>query len=143
MVEGGLILIDTNVFLEVLLDQKKAGECKALLKKVSAGELEAVVSHFTVHAVEAQIGSGPGLVEFLRTIENSLGLSVHDTDLSDEIAASLLARSLGRDFDDSLQYYLAKKLGVEAIVSFDHDFDGLDLKRAEPSEVIASGPAEE
>lgn len=78
-----MILIDTNVFLEVLLDQRKAADCKALLKKVSTGEKEAVVSHFSVHAVEALIGDGSGLLDFLRNVENSLGLSVHDTDLSE------------------------------------------------------------
>ena len=132
------MLIDTNVFLEMMLNQEKAQDCKDLLKRVSSGEREAVVSHFSVHAVEAVLGGGPGLVGFLRSLENSLGLSLHDTDLSDETAASLLSETLHRDFDDSLQYYLAKKLGVDCIVSFDRHFDGLDIPRAEPSELLRS-----
>jgi predicted nucleic acid-binding protein len=136
MVGSGLILLDTNIFLELLMDRDKAGDCEALLERVSTGEREAVVSHFSLHAVEAVIGEGDGLLDFLRNVENSLGLSVHDTDVSDEIAISLLSKTLGRDFDDSLQYYLAKKLGVDCIVSFDRHFDGLDVKRSEPSEIL-------
>jgi predicted nucleic acid-binding protein len=136
MVGSGLILLDTNIFLELLMDRNKAGDCAALLEKVSTGEREAVVSHFSLHSVEAVIGEGDGLLDFLRNVENSIGLSVHDTDVSDEIAVSLLSKTLGRDFDDSLQYYLAKKLGVDCIVSFDRHFDGLDVKRSEPSELL-------
>jgi predicted nucleic acid-binding protein len=33
------MLIDTNVFLEVLLNQRKAADCKTLLKKVSTGSI--------------------------------------------------------------------------------------------------------
>jgi predicted nucleic acid-binding protein len=32
-----------------------------------------------------------------------------------------------------MQYYLAKKLGVEAIVSYDKHFDVVDIRRKEPS----------
>jgi predicted nucleic acid-binding protein len=44
------------------------------------------------------------------------------------------ARSL--DFDDALQYYVAKRLGAEAIVSYDRHFDKLDVPRIEPSTLI-------
>ena len=86
MVGMGLILLDTNIFLELLMDRDKAGDCEALLRG-SRRRAEAVVSHFSLHAVEAVIGEGDGLLDFLRNVENSLGLSVHDTDVSDEIAS--------------------------------------------------------
>ncbi|MHB1709637.1 MAG: hypothetical protein ACYCT2_09210 [Thermoplasmataceae archaeon] len=41
-------------------------------------------------------------------------------------------------FDDAMQYYVAKKLGAEAIVSFDHDFDNLDIRRLEPNQIKTS-----
>jgi predicted nucleic acid-binding protein len=40
------------------------------------------------------------------------------------------------DFDDALQYYVAKKLGVDAIISYDKHFDELDVSRQEPLEII-------
>ena len=52
------------------------------------------------------------------------------------MAASMLMESIGLDFDDSLHYYVAKKLGVEAIISFDKHFDRVDLVRKEPSDFL-------
>lgn len=40
------------------------------------------------------------------------------------------------DFDDALQYYAAKRLGVEAIVSYDKHFDKLDVPRTEPFHIL-------
>jgi len=66
----------------------------------------------------------------------SVGLEVYNTTLEDEMAASMLMESIGLDFDDSLHYYVAKKLGVEAIISFDKHFDRVDLVRKEPSDFL-------
>ena len=131
-----MILVDTNVFLELLLGQKRAGECQRLLESLSRGEVEGVVTHFSVHAVEAVLGGGDALTAFLRNLERSAGLYIYDSDISDETAAGLMAEKIGRDFDDSLQYYVAKKLGAESIVSFDRHFDDLDVPRLEPASVL-------
>jgi predicted nucleic acid-binding protein len=131
-----LILLDTNVFLELLLGQRRAGDCKALLQRASEGQLDAVTTHFSVHAVEAVIGNGELLTRFLRNVENSEGLRVYDTDLTEESSAALLTERMGLDYDDALQYYVAKRLGADAIVSFDRHFDGLDVPRKEPREVL-------
>ncbi len=131
-----MILIDANIFLEVLLDRKKAHECEALLNRVSKGEEQAVVSYFSIHGIESFMGSGRALTEFLQNLAASRGLSIQQADLSEEIAVSLLFVSIRRDFDDSLQYYLAKKTGSRCIVSFDAHFDGLDIQRVEPAELL-------
>lgn len=132
-----MILLDTNIFLELLLDQTKAAECENLLEQVSRGEGEAVVTHFTVHAVEASLPDKVSLETFLRNLEHSVGLYVYDTNLSEEMAAALLSEKMGLDFDDALQYYVAKKLGVDAIASFDEHFDQLDLRRIEPHQFVS------
>lgn len=131
-----MILVDTNIFLELLLGQKKAEDCEALLNSISKGEIEAVVTHFTVHAVEAVLGSGEPLIAFLRNLENSEGLTIIDTGISEEISAAMLAERISLDFDDALQYYAARRYGAEAIVSFDEHFDSLDVPRVEPSELV-------
>ncbi len=133
-----MILVDTNVFLELFLGQKKSDECQRLLDAISKGEREAVVTHFTVHAVGASLPKSEAQIKFLRNLEQSLALYVYDTDLSDEMAAALLSEKIERDFDDSLQYYVAKKLGAEAIISFDEHLDGLDVRRLEPDAVPAA-----
>jgi len=128
-----MLLIDTNVFLELMLGRERADECERFLDKVSSGELEAAVSKFTVHAVEALLNDPNLILAFLRNVQNSLGLSVYETSLEDEIATSMLMDKLKLDFDDALQYYIAKKLGAKAIVSYDKHFDRVDIQRKEPS----------
>lgn len=131
-----MILIDTNVFLELLLGQSRAGDCRAFLERVSGGQVEAVATRFSVHVTEAVIGEGELLTRFIRNIENSEGLYVYDTDLTEESSAALLTGQLRLDFDDAIQYYVAKRLGATAIVSFDRHFDGLDVPRMEPRDFL-------
>jgi predicted nucleic acid-binding protein len=52
------------------------------------------------------------------------------------MAIALIAQKIGLDFDDALQYYVAKELGVDAIVSFDEHFDRLDIRRLEPRNLL-------
>lgn len=131
-----MLLVDTNVFLELFLGQEKAEECEKLLQKISSGELEAVVSKFTIHAIEAVLNDSTLIITFLRNVQGSLGLNVYETSVEDEMAASMLMDKIKLDFDDAIQYYLAKKIGVEAIVSYDKHFDKVDAKRKEPSEFL-------
>ena len=128
-----MLLIDTNIFIELMLGQEKADECEKFLNKVSKGELEGVITKFTVHAVEALLNHPDLILTFLRNVQNSLGLIVYETSLEDEMAVSMLMDKVKLDFDDALQYYVAKKLGVEAIVSYDKHFDVTDIPRKEPS----------
>jgi predicted nucleic acid-binding protein len=131
-----MLLVDTNVFLELFLGQEKADECEKFLQKISIGELSAVVSKFTIHAIEATLNDSALILAFLRNVEGSLGLDVCETGVEEEMAASMLMDKVKLDFDDSVQYYLAKKLGVEAIVSYDRHFDRVDVKRKEPSDFL-------
>ncbi|MGC8832108.1 MAG: type II toxin-antitoxin system VapC family toxin [Thermoproteota archaeon] len=131
-----MLLVDTNIFLELCLGQDKAEECEKFLQKISSGELEAVVSKFTIHAIEAVLNDSALILVFLRNVQGSLGLNVYETSIEDEMAASMLMDKIKLDFDDAIQYYLAKKLGVEAIVSYDKHFDKVDVKRREPSEFL-------
>lgn len=131
-----MILLDTNIFLELLLDRKGASDCEHLLSTISTGKIEAVTTHFTVHAIEVLLRIEERVMPFLRNLENSKGLYVYDTGISEEIAASILSKRLKRDFDDTIQYYTAKRLGAEAIVSYDKHFDGLDIPRVEPPQIL-------
>lgn len=131
-----MLLIDTNIFLELFLGQKKAGDCERLLEKVSKGDVEAVVTKFTVHAAEAVLNDPALILAFVRNLQNSLGLTVYESSLEDEMASSMLMDKVKLDFDDALQYYVAKKLGAEAIISYDKHFDKLDVARKEPADLL-------
>jgi len=53
-----------------------------------------------------------------------------------ETAAYMLMEKVKLNFDDAFHYYLAKKLGVEAIISYDRHFDRVDVERKEPSDFL-------
>lgn len=121
--------------LELLLGQTKALECRRLLDRIATGRTQAMMTHFSLHAIEAVLNDPDLNLKLLRNIENSLGLSLYYTSIEDEMSAAILMKEIGRDFDDTLQYYVAKKMGAEAIVSFDKHFNGLDIPRIEPARV--------
>lgn len=76
------------------------------------------------------------LASFLRNIENSAGLFVYETDTSEDLVISISMKEIHRDFDDSLQYYVSKKVGAKVILSFDRHFDGLDIRRVDPEAAL-------
>ena len=124
------------MFLESALAQERAAECKVLLEEVSKGNLEATVSHFTVHAICAVLDDTNKVAEFLRSIESSIGFHVCETTISEEISAAVLASDIGRDFDDALQLFVARKVGATSIVSFDKHFNKLEIPKREPSWIL-------
>ena len=132
-----MITIDTSVFIELNLNQEKAEQSGALLQAIGLGKIEAYVSHFAIHALEAGFRSQKEARKFLENIEASKGLRVYDTSIADEISIAALAEKVGLDFDDAAQYYVARKTGATSIVSFDRHFDKLrDIPRREPASIL-------
>lgn len=130
-------LVDTNIFLELLLDQERADECQELLDAASSGEVSCVVTRFTVHAVEGMLGSKLDVTRtFLKNLENSIGIEVHATSIKEERQALRAADGNGLDFDDGIQYWMAREQDVDAIISFDTDFDNIDIDRKAPEQVL-------
>jgi predicted nucleic acid-binding protein len=129
-----MYLIDANIFLELLYKRDKWRECYDFLNKVKTGNIKSYVLHFTLHGISAILGDPKLVSRFLSEIVTWRGLTIIDLSIDEEILASELANSIGLDFDDGLQYYYAKKAGLQ-IVSFDRDFDKTDVKRIEPKDI--------
>ncbi len=132
-----MYLIDTNIFLEVLLNREKRKECEKFLKKVEDGEIIGVVTTFSLHSIAIIIEKLKGLryyKKFLEIIKTFRGLVIYSTTLLDEIEICKIAEKYSLTFDDALHYYVAKRFGL-ALVSLDQDFDKTDLKRKEPGEI--------
>jgi predicted nucleic acid-binding protein len=130
-----LILVDTNIFLEYLLGRRHAEDCGRLLSKLSSGEVEGVVTRYSLHSIESVYRSAL-LAGFLANVDRSIGLYVRDTTTAEEAEVATLAKSIGRDYDDAMQYFVAKRVGAEVIASFDRHFEGLDIRRVEPNELL-------
>lgn len=132
-----MYLIDTNVFLEILMQQERSENCKKLLEKVAESDMNCLVSSFTVNGVEGMlIDELEALDKFMTNITSLVNLDVVKTSIEEEKHIIELAKSGNLDFDNALQYSVAKRENAEAIISFDSDFDKTDLERKEPEEII-------
>jgi len=134
-----MYLLDTNIFLEVMLSQRRKDEVKKLLTSIMRGELTAYISKFSLYSIEillAKLGKFDELRKFLIAINKFQGLRVLSTTLLDDILIVNITKSTKLDFDDALQYYLVKKYNLRGIISFDKDFDNLDIKRYEPKDIV-------
>lgn len=133
-----MYLIDTNIFLEILLDQERAVECQKLIESLQDREVIFYVSSFTIHSIEVVLDRKKlyePLIDFLWDIHKTKGLKRFDTSTIEELEAVKLARGLNLDFDDTLQYYICKTHNFK-IISFDKHFDSTDVVRVEPENIL-------
>jgi len=131
-----LYFVDANIFLELLLEQGKAEDCEKFLTKVKNGEEEAVITDFLVDAVvlvlESHGRNSDDLATFISSLSAYKGLKVYFLSLVDRLFATRHMKEFGLDFDDATTYQAMKRVSINTLVSFDHDFDAIQgLKRME------------
>jgi uncharacterized protein len=132
------LLIDSNIFLEFLLNQPRSEESIALMQAIERGDLTAYVTSFALHSIEVildRFDEHLVLDRFLVRVTEAQGLSIYPTSPEEERGAVDVTMRLPLDFDDSLQYYVATTLNL-TLVSFDHDFDRTNIERVEPLQAI-------
>jgi len=118
-----MFLVDTNIFLETLLDQDKKDLCKQFLEK----NLEnLVLSDFSLHSIGVILFRYQRNELFTKFVEDVLP-NVTLLSLPPEQYESIAATNekLKLDFDDAYQYILAKYYGLE-IVTMDSDFRSIE-----------------
>lgn len=131
-----MFLIDTNIFLEVMLARYKRTACKTFLESVKAGREKAIVTDFTIYSIMIILEAHGKLREldrFLRSLSAYKGLTIYAASLDDKLEAVELAGDKEFDIDDAVQYVSARSANAKAIVSLDKDFDGHDIPRSDPS----------
>lgn len=134
-----MYLVDTNIFLEVLLARSRKDECKRFLSELRDGRKRAIVTDFTVHSIIMIMGGFKrleALKVFLQSLAAYKGLHTFFTGLSTEVRAVEHALDKGLDMDDAIQYAAALSANVECIVSYDKHFDGLEIPRKTPETLI-------
>lgn len=136
-----MLLIDTNIFLEVLLARGKKENCKKLLRRLRDGKETGVLTDFSVHSIIVIMDAFRKIKEletFLSSLSAYKGLHVFYTSLAVEIEAAGLALEKGLDMDDAVQYSASLSAGAEYMVSYDKHFDNLEVPRKTPEELIES-----
>ena len=127
------LLLDTNIFLEVILDQAAADRARTVLVNSKAHDL--FVTDYAVHSI--------GLLLFRRGESPLLGKVLDDLLAAGVTLVSVPLQSLRLvaeeavtfhlDFDDAYQY-VAAEINDLQIVSFDSDFDRTERGRMIPGE---------
>ncbi len=131
-------LIDTNIFLEVMLSRTRKEECKNFLKQISTGKIKGILTDFSLYSIMLIMASRRKYSEvkrFLQSLTGYKGLIVYSCTLDDKMNCIDMVVDERMDVDDSIQYAAAVSLNARAIVSFDAHFDGLKIPREEPGEI--------
>ena len=131
-----MLLLDTNIILEIVLEQDNAQECVNLLEQYD--KIDFFISDFSIHSIGVILNKRNNLEKFDKLIEDLrlvlkaiLSLD-HYYDLKRLIN---IMKAFDLDFDDAYQYRIAEKYKL-TIVSFDKDFDKTKLGKRTPTEIL-------
>jgi hypothetical protein len=131
-----VLLLDTNIILEIALEQDNAQECVNLLEQYD--KIDFFISDFSIHSIGVILNKRNNLEKFDKLIEDLrlvlkaiLSLD-HYYDLKRLIN---IMKVFDLDFDDAYQYRIAEKYKL-TIVSFDKDFDKTKLGKRTPTEIL-------
>ena len=136
-----MIFIDANIFLEIELNQKRAGECKELLTYLETTSPCAWINSFLVFSIVLTIQHKTQNKEktkkFIKILNSYPGLSIYSPSLSTihDVISEQEKNEL--DFDDGLIIACMKELGIQYIVTFDNHFDSIEgVNKISPSNAL-------
>lgn len=127
-----MYLVDTNIWLERLLDQEKSEEVGRFLSDTPPNQL--IISDFSLHSIGVildRLDKQAVFAEFVDDVLIQGGVALRNVppDLMRRLVEVIDAFKL--DFDDAYQYVVAEHTQA-TIVSFDKDFDRTSLGRKSP-----------
>lgn len=128
------MIIDANIFLEVLLEQKNSEKCKSLLREILNGEKQAFISTITIDSIVLVMIKYKIQKEkielFLKSLVKYKGLRFYQIKLQDRIKAIYLMDKYKLDYEDSLVLQSAFSTQSKEIISLDKHFDKIkEIKR--------------
>ena len=130
-----MYLVDTNIFLEALLDQERRPEVESFLEAIDWETIS--ITDFSLYSIGIRLFRLKRFTLFLPFLEDLIGngIVIRSLNLEDLKTLDQLMQEFNLDFDDAYQYTAAEKYNLE-LISFDKDFDRTELKRKEPAEVL-------
>jgi uncharacterized protein len=135
-----VFLVDTNVWLERLLDQERSEEVGHFLDQIPPAQY--CLTEFAFHSIGItliRLAKRDLLLKFVRdTISDQTVVLVRLGPEDIERVVTVTER-FKLDFDDAYQYVAAEKHDL-TLVSFDADFDRTERGRKTPAEVLEEPP---
>lgn len=127
-----MYLLDTNIFLEILLQREKIKAAKNILTTNLSTEL--FITDFSLHSIGVflfQRNRRDSFERFVQDIIIRTRIGVIGLDPEDVSLLTKVSKQFDLDFDDAYQYAVAEKYGLQ-IMSFDADFDRTEKGRKMP-----------
>jgi len=129
-------LIDTNIWLERLLDQEKSETVSLFLDQIP---LENVfVSDFSVHSIGVILSRSKKFDVFSNFLNDLfLNAQIEQLSLSPGELMHVISnmQEFNLDFDDSYQFSVSQKYDL-VIVTFDKDFSAKGIQKITPQEFL-------
>ncbi len=129
-------LVDTNVWLELLLERERAEEARQFFNQVEADLL--AITEFSLYSlgiILTRLHKGEVFHEFLSDTLNDSAVRCIRLNTEELKQILVVQRQFQLDFDDAYQYVAATRNGY-TLISFDHDFDRTALGRKTPAQVV-------
>lgn len=133
-----MYLVDTNVWLERMLDQERAQEVGEFLALVPAEDL--LVSDFSLHSIGVILDRLEQRAVLVRLVDDLFlqgGVGLVSIQPADMIYLVEVMDRFNLDFDDAYQYVAAQQSSA-VIISFDKDFDRTEQGRRTPAEILTT-----
>jgi len=127
-----MYLLDTNIFLEIMLQREKSEAAKHLF--IANASTDLFMTDFSLHSLGVflfQRNRQEAYVRFVKDVIIRAGIAVIGLDPQELLALPEVSKRFRLDFDDSYQYAVAQKYSLE-IISFDSDFDRTEKGRKIP-----------
>ena len=130
-----MYLVDTNIFLEGLLEQEKAASVRSFFRTIDLADM--FITDLSLHSIGIilfRLEKHEIFISFLNDLIVD-GMGVLSLGPEDLVGLKRVAQMFNLDFDDAYQYMAAEKYQLQ-LISFDRDFDMTETGRKEPSEVV-------
>ncbi len=127
-----MYLLDTNIFLEILLQREKSKAAKNLF--IANPSTDLFLTDFSLHSIGVflfQRNKHETYVSFVKDVVIKTGIAVIGLDHKEVLALAEVSKRYHLDFDDAYQYAVAQKYSLQ-IMSFDADFDHTESGRKIP-----------
>lgn len=131
-----IFLVDTNVWLERLLEQENANEVKNFFDAVPSANL--ALSDFSYHSVGvimSKTGKAKKFIEFTDDLFINSSVSLFSITPAEMHKLVKAINDKYLDFDDAYQYIVSNLYHCQ-IVSFDSDFKKKGIKILSPHEAM-------
>ncbi len=134
-----MYLVDTNVWLELLLEQERGKEVRQFLQSIDANQLS--MTEFALNSIgliTTRLRKEDVFEAFISDILEDSGVRRICLSAFDLRKVLSVMQKFHLDFDDAYQYVAAERNNL-LLVSFDTDFDKTDIRRKTPADLRDGG----